>query len=211
MAISHKPQAFTLIELLIVVAIIGILAAIAIPNFLQAQIRAKVARGQAEMRTLGVNLETYRTDADVYVPDPTWWFGFCPPSWDPSKCNSGSVSEKYPLRLLTTPIEYTASLPTDPFPNRTDWLPHENPQYRYFSDICWKPVLQEAQGFPETPYRWALVTAGPDQWSNVGEYLMFGEQTLNSISGISGWFNDGALYDPTNGTVSDGDIVRVGP
>jgi prepilin-type N-terminal cleavage/methylation domain-containing protein len=161
---TTKAKAFTLIELLIVVAIIGILAAIAIPNFLQAQVRAKVSKGQAEMRVLAMNLETYRVDHNVYVPDPTWWFGWCPAGM---ACGPG-VTEKYPLRLLTTPIEYSGSLPTDPFPNMTDW-PDGNPQYRYFSDISWKPVVASGKSWPDTPNRFALVTTGPDHcrtWGN---------------------------------------------
>ena len=55
-------KAFTLIELLIVVAIIAILAAIAVPNFLEAQMRAKVSRCNADMRTIATGLESYRVD-----------------------------------------------------------------------------------------------------------------------------------------------------
>ncbi|MCC5875483.1 MAG: prepilin-type N-terminal cleavage/methylation domain-containing protein, partial [Candidatus Sumerlaeia bacterium] len=60
---------FTLIELLIVVAIIAILAAIAVPNFLEAQVRAKVSRVQADQRTIATALESYHVDNNKYPMD----------------------------------------------------------------------------------------------------------------------------------------------
>jgi prepilin-type N-terminal cleavage/methylation domain-containing protein len=67
----RKQGAFTLIELLIVVAIIAILAAIAVPNFLEAQTRAKVSRAKSDMRTLATALESYYVDNNNYVPSST--------------------------------------------------------------------------------------------------------------------------------------------
>ena len=62
----RKDKGFTLIELLIVVAIIGIIAAIAIPNLLNAIDRGKQKRTMADLRSLGTAIESYSIDNNVY-------------------------------------------------------------------------------------------------------------------------------------------------
>jgi general secretion pathway protein G len=62
----RKEKGFTLIELLIVVAIIGIIAAIAIPNLLSAIQRAKQKRAMGELRTVATAAQSYATDANIF-------------------------------------------------------------------------------------------------------------------------------------------------
>jgi len=64
--LRKKESGFTLIELLIVIAIIGILAAIAIPNLLNALQRGKQKRTMADMRNLATAIESYNVDNNVY-------------------------------------------------------------------------------------------------------------------------------------------------
>ncbi len=63
---------FTLIELLIVVAIIGIIAAIAIPNLLNAIDRGKQKRTMADIRSVGTAVEAYAVDVNFYPRNLTF-------------------------------------------------------------------------------------------------------------------------------------------
>jgi type II secretion system protein G len=63
---KRNSKGFTLIELLIVVAIIGIIVAIAIPNLLNAIQRAKQKRSMADMRSAGTAAEAYAVDFNHY-------------------------------------------------------------------------------------------------------------------------------------------------
>jgi len=61
-----KRRGFTLIELMVVIAIIIILAAIAIPNYLNMTKRAKNSRVASDMASLATALETFKTDWGKY-------------------------------------------------------------------------------------------------------------------------------------------------
>jgi len=130
---AHR-SAFTLIELLIVVAIIGILAAIAVPNFLNARTKAMIARMEADMKALGDALTMYRLD-NKCVP---MWQGSNPPN---------------ELGPLTTPVSYIATIPADPF-RRTD-----NPKY---SSVTTN-YDYHAYGPEKCLIDWLLIGLGPDK------------------------------------------------
>lgn len=98
--LRSKRQGFTLIELLIVIAIILILIAIALPNFLEAQTRARVTKAKGEMRSLGIAQESYFLDWKYY----------------PAEHERDSFTRNQRgLFWLTSPISYIGSIPTDPF------------------------------------------------------------------------------------------------
>jgi type II secretion system protein G len=216
---AHKNRGFTLIELLIVVAIIAILAAIAVPNFLEAQTRSKISRCKADMRTIATALEAYRVDSNRYVMDPLFYnsaINAGGSKWPGGGyMNQTQVDNFLVLYKLSTPISYITSLPENVFGNRS-WggyflgKPAEK-WYVYWGQE-WKQLQMEAH--PNDPMWadkgavWSISTTGPDKADNYGSYLIFGEATLNSVNV---WGQVGCLYDPTNGTVSAGDVVRIGP
>jgi type IV pilus assembly protein PilA len=64
--LRKSQKGFTLIELMIVVAIIGILAAIAIPNFLRFQLRARSSEGKTNIAALRTAQESFQAEFGSY-------------------------------------------------------------------------------------------------------------------------------------------------
>jgi len=213
----RKTHAFTLIELLIVVAIIAILAAIAVPNFLEAQARSKNSRCKADMRSIATGVESYRVDFNKYPPDAHFYNQLTNPGgsrWPGGGyMTQDEVNAFLKLQVITTPIAYLTTVPQNVYGNHSfanyyvgktgyRWYVYWAAQWKEYM-IDYNPAKYEDKG----PI-WSISSTGPDQIDNFGSYIIFGEDVLNTIV-FAG--SVGCLYDPTNGTVSAGDVVRWGP
>ncbi|HPA47716.1 MAG TPA: prepilin-type N-terminal cleavage/methylation domain-containing protein [bacterium] len=135
---------FTLIELLIVVAIIGILAAVAVPNFLNAQMKARVVRAYADMRNIETALETYRLESNNYPP-------------------SLYTTSPRPLVRLTSPVAYLSSVPADEFKKH---LTGQNLDAVYGHDYNYWAAYESERyrrgGYQDEGWDWFLFSPGPN-------------------------------------------------
>lgn len=230
-------RAFTLIELLIVIGIIAILALIAIPNFLQAQIRAKISRILADERTIATAIESYFTDYSAY----------------PYYCNAldGNLNQadqygesSYLPNSLTTPIAYMTAILTPPFqaskfgsePDSGRTYPYAyrrdfpanvstwtGPAGQAYNNEFWKRSRINKCYDCYYLTGWFVHGAYPDDDAGVSKvaHWMVGSggpnQMFPTIQRSSdpqwGRLNTPASfpqirYDPTNGATSGGDILR---
>jgi prepilin-type N-terminal cleavage/methylation domain-containing protein len=190
-ALGAAMRAFTLVELLITVAIIAILAAVAVPNFLESQARTKVSRELADMRTLAVGLEAYAADHNGYPPHGEV-LGNGTVNFPATLAGIATV-EYVPDRPLTTPVAYLTSA---------------------FEDVCLPrslPPLLRRYGYVQTNQMAAIMVARG--WGDSAATLAprFGGWRLYAAGPDGDKGPDAKLtipYDATNGTISNGDIVR---
>lgn len=217
-------RGFTLVELLIVIAIISILALLAVPNAQEAQTRAKVAAVKNNMRVVAVALEMCAVDTNQYPRAVTWNLP-CKILFESDHCTKSILRPQYEIFFPRK-----SGNPELLFGNLV-YFNHSMMLELLEQGITWDSATTETwKRAKEAAGEWSLHSIGPDQVLEGPNWVrMAGADILQDENTASGaalaWCGPGSDcdsppheyvdwayfrdYDPTNGTVSEGNIFRT--
>jgi general secretion pathway protein G len=190
---TRNIRGFTLIELLIVVAIIGILAAIAVPNFLNAQLRARIARTNADLKALSTAIDSYYIDNNSHP-------------------NNQTHLTVVDLKSLTTPVSYISSVGfKDIFKAKKGDTGNDVESYLYYNyhfmsnpPSGWNTWMMNVNRPELSTKGYCLSSWGPDRLQNAIEWVYIESKTNTGTLGRQ------RMYNASNGLISSGDIARWG-
>jgi len=179
------PGCGRIVELLIVLGIVAILSAIAVPNFLEAQVRAKHSRIKNDTRSIATAIESYYVDNNAY-----------PPSLD---------------ILWQGPVKYLSFVPVDPMVMTKSG---GGAPYRYATGPAAAERLRQAGiaiGNANAPgwVVWGLGPDGRDQDARVVYDPTNGTASPGDVIRHSDSFGAAVGYDSSGGTTSSGDVWRT--
>ncbi len=215
----ENTKGFSLIELLIVIAIISIITAIVVPNLMSANIRAKVSGVKADMGSVAIALEDYKIDYGEYPKDSRFSRSTSYASDIIAQSNqvfdgkngSDDGNDAIGLGYLVYPKTgfeptYLKRIAGDPFNDGGEeaWngtSGAHNHHYLYYTGEWSANGPVDCTSSDDSPQYWALVSYGPDQDKDITSYF-YAKKALT----------DGTnLYNSNSGITSSGDIVIIGP
>ncbi|MFH1905323.1 MAG: prepilin-type N-terminal cleavage/methylation domain-containing protein [bacterium] len=185
----RKRTGFTLMEMLVVIAIIAMLAGMLLPALSKARIRARVAKAKAEMLNIRVSIEQYYADYSTY-PTNDNKFNY--------EAGKSAATEDYGAlyKLKVDTKAYMSSIPKDPFDNS---IP-----YMYFSN----EDRMDGSALSDTATAWVMFSRGPDkETTDVTIILPTCNDAYDSCIEGTGFENEYSAGNPTNA----GNVYLRGP